>query len=66
MSTNGQYTENYIKTQISSTHILHAEEVGNGVVSDHEMWVWSEFIWRLPFTLTRPQLKTFTELSSET
>ena len=32
----------YIKTQTSSTHILHAEEVGNGVVSDHEMWVWSE------------------------
>ena len=25
-------------------HIWVPEEVGNGVISDHEMWVWSKFI----------------------
>ena len=24
--------------------VCGAEEVGNGVISDHEMWVWSKFI----------------------
>ena len=26
---------------------INAEEVGNGVISDHEMWVWSKFIHKL-------------------
>ena len=25
-------------------HAAFAEEVGNGVISDHAMWVWSKFI----------------------